>query len=170
MEKEQPITELEFFLRTFMCCLGHEPLPAPALQHPLVVVISGPCAGVVTTLSLSLKYAAPEAVKALQDSQRTIVSDPAVDMWALGVIAYELLMGKAVFPRGMNASDISACLAGSAPLPWETRQLRQRRLPELRFLRRSVMSCLQRDPLNRPTSQQLLQTWNNLFDSHSREQ
>jgi serine/threonine protein kinase len=127
------------------------------------------CAGVVTNLSLSLKYAAPEAIKALHLGQRTIMSDPAVDMWALGVISYELLMGKAVFPRGTKADTISACLSGSTPLPWETAQLRQRRLPELRFLRRSIMSCLQRDPLHRPTSQQLLQTWNNLFDSHSRE-
>ena len=127
-------------------------------------------AGVATPLALSVKYAAPEAVRAWRAGERSIVSDAAADMWALGVVAYELLLGRPAFPRGTPLEAVRAQICGAAPLPWESAQGRKRHIPELRFLRRSVMSLLERDPLKRPTSQQLLQSWNNLFDSHSTEQ
>lgn len=127
-------------------------------------------AGVATPLTLSLRYAAPEAVRAWRAGEHTIVSDAAADMWALGVMAYELLLGQPAFPRGTPLETVRAQICGAAALPWEGAQGRKRHIPELRFLRRSVMSLLERDPLKRPTSQQLLQSWNNLFDSHSTEQ
>ena len=44
------------------------------------------------------------------------------------------------------------------------------RLAKLRMLRRSLTSCLARDPAQRPTSTQLLASWNRLFDSVAGDQ
>ena len=41
-------------------------------------------------LSYSLAYAAPETIAAAERKERVVVADPAVDVWALGVMAYEL--------------------------------------------------------------------------------
>lgn len=121
-------------------------------------------AGQACPLSLSLLYAAPESVHALEAGIRTTVADPATDMWALGVISFELLTASRSFARSMSADDIRAAIAGRAPLPWETHDFRKKNIPELRMLRRSVLSCLNRDPQRRPTSTTLLQSWNGLFD------
>lgn len=121
-------------------------------------------AGQTCGLSLSLLYTAPESVHALEAGLKTVVADPATDMWALGVISFELLTASRAFARSMNAEDIRAAIAGRAPLPWETHDFRKKNVPELRMLRRSVLSCLNRDPQRRPTSTALLQSWNGLFD------
>lgn len=75
----------------------------------------------------------------------------------------------------INATDAAlstprtplACsqILGEAPLPWETTRLRKRPVPELRMLQRSVLSCLNRDPLRRPSAAEVLQAWDNLFDA-----
>lgn len=85
-------------------------------------------------------------------------------MWALGIISYELLTARRVFPRSLNSEDVRDQIVGRAALPWETADFRRKNVPELRMLRRTVMSCLSRDPLKRPTSSELLQSWNSLFD------
>lgn len=122
-------------------------------------------AGQTCPLSLSLLYAAPESLRALEAGERTTVADPATDMWALGVISFELLTASRAFARSMNAEDVRAAIAGRTPLPWETHDFRKKNVPELRMLRRSVLSCLNRDPQRRPTSTALLQSWNGLFDN-----
>jgi serine/threonine protein kinase len=138
--------------------LGLWSMGGPELKRAPVVT------GTTTHLSLSLLYAPPEAVIALEAGQKTTSADPAADMWALGVIAYELLTARRAFPRSLNAEDIRAQIIGRKALPWETPDLRKKRVPELRMLRRSVLTCLSRDPIKRPTSAELLQSWNNLFD------
>lgn len=45
-------------------------------------------AGKMENISYSLCYTAPEVVAALAAGQKQIRADPAVDVWALGVIAY----------------------------------------------------------------------------------
>lgn len=126
--------------------------------------IEGFFAGQTCPLSLSLLYAAPEAVQGLEAGQRTMIADPASDMWALGVISFELLTASRAFSRSMNADDIRDAIAGRTSLPWETHDFRKKHVPELRMLRRSVLSCLNRNPQHRPTSTALLQQWNGLFD------
>ena len=41
-------------------------------------------------MSYSLAYAAPETIAAAERKERVVVADPAVDVWSLGVMAYEL--------------------------------------------------------------------------------
>ena len=57
--------------------------------------------GVEAPMSYSLAYAAPETIEAAERKDRTVVADPAVDVWALGVMAYELFTRT----RVMNPHD-----------------------------------------------------------------
>ena len=50
-------------------------------------------AGEVATLSFSLAYAPPEVVRAFIEQADTVTAEPAMDVWALGVICYELFTG-----------------------------------------------------------------------------
>ena len=127
-------------------------------------------AGSTARLSYSLKYAAPEVVLALDAGCRTIHVDAAVDMWAVGVIAFELLTGERAFPiHDMSAASESAvheAIAGRALLPWEgDSESAQHRLVKLRGLRRTVMRCLDRDPAGRPTAAALVSSWDHTFDN-----
>ena len=45
-------------------------------------------------LRYSLKYSPPEVVHAIQQRRPTVVSTPAMDSWALGMIAVELLSSR----------------------------------------------------------------------------
>lgn len=114
-------------------------------------------------MSLSLKYAAPEVVQAYEASEQTIVVDASMDMWALGIMAFELLTQEPVFPPYTSASDVCDQVAGRKPLPWEAPDADDK-LKKLRMLRRSLVKCLSRIPSERPTSKELLASWNRLFD------
>ena len=89
----------------------------------------------------------------------------------MGVIAFELLTGERVFNHvAMGVGPASAkletfaALAGRHQLPWESSDAEQR-LSKLRGLRRTVMRCLSRAPLQRPSARALLQTWEKTFDN-----
>jgi serine/threonine protein kinase len=105
-------------------------------------------------------------IRAYRAGHRTIVADTAVDMWALGVIAFEMLTQQRAFGPQASAEEMIARTAGEAPLPWEDpSSAAQAKLRELRVLKRMVMLCLDRNPAQRPTSEHVLQSWNQLFDS-----
>ena len=42
-------------------------------------------------MSFTVKYAAPETIKAFRRGDETVKVHPAVDVWAFGVICFELL-------------------------------------------------------------------------------
>ena len=119
------------------------------------------------SLMFSLKYAAPEVVRALEAGSRTIRVDAAVDIWAIGVIAFELLTGERAFPGAMGSEAAAQeAIAGRVPLPWEGRSgVVEMRLRKLRGMRRTVLQCLDRDPAQRPSSEALLQSWDHTFDN-----
>ena len=126
-------------------------------------------AGSTVSLSLSLKYAAPEVLHALEAGSSTVIVDPAVDIWALGVIAFELLTEEPAF-SAQTMSAAKDAIAGRVPLPWEAEAPEARqRLEQLRRLRRTVLRCLARNPAERPTASALLRTWDHMFDNmHTR--
>ena len=113
-------------------------------------------AGITAPLTLSLKYAAPETIAALEAGCRTIHVDAAVDIWAIGVIAFELLTGERVFPvragESQEACDerVKAGIAGRLPLPWEPNsEGKDERLLKMRGLKRTVrVLLLPRSPMS----------------------
>ena len=115
-----------------------------------------------------LRYCAPEAVADpafAQDQQPPRPVRGAADIWAIGVIAFELLTQERVFPPEATDESIMGVLRGRA-LPWEAGVEGQtERCGRLRGLRRAVMACLERDPLKRPSAESLLSSWEHVFDS-----
>lgn len=59
-------------------------------------------AGVHAGLSFNLNYAAPELIAAQALGSSTFLSDPSADVWALGVTAFELLLGRKAVPTGVR--------------------------------------------------------------------
>jgi serine/threonine protein kinase len=124
-------------------------------------------AGSEAELLFSLPYAPPEVATAAANKATSIKVDGAVDIWALGIIAFELLTRQRVFvPFETPAEAIMAQLQGREPLPWEGPD-KDKLLPRLRALKRSILSCLAMDPAERPTSVALLGKWNSLFESET---
>jgi serine/threonine protein kinase len=151
--------------------LVHSSLHSPAIEKDNLVErrveqSSARSVGEVAPLTFSPGYAPPEVIHAYRAGRRTIVADSAVDMWALGVIAYEMLTQQRAFGPQASVEETISRTAGEALLPWEEpSRAAQAKLRELRGLKRMVMLCLDRNPAQRPTSEHVLQSWNQLFDS-----
>jgi serine/threonine protein kinase len=115
-----------------------------------------------------LRYCAPEAVanpslQLIQQPPTTVSS--AVDIWAIGVIAFELLTNTRVFSPAATDEEIMAALRGRS-LPWEVGAEGHAECCEkLRGLKRAVLACLDREPSRRPTAASLLSSWEHIFDS-----
>jgi serine/threonine protein kinase len=90
--------------------------------------------------------------------------EPAADIWALGMVAYELLTRTRAFPSGMDQDEICDQITGKAPLPWENEATKRDKLAKLKQLKPSVLRCLSRDPLDRPTAEQLHAAWIRTLD------
>ena len=120
-------------------------------------------AGTMRGLSYSLQYAAPEVLAAVEAGATSIATSAAADIWALGVIAYELLTNSRAFGMGSTRANVMAQVLGREAAPWE--QAPRAVGATLRGLRRSVMACLQRDPEQRPTAAQLVEGWEHMFDT-----
>ena len=56
-------------------------------------------------LAFTLTYAAPEVVRAFESQQRRMEASPAVDAWALGVMAFEPLTGGPAFQPLTHGCD-----------------------------------------------------------------
>ena len=125
-----------------------------------VAVTGARCAGTKAGLAFSLNYAAPEVLEAQEAGARTIVAAPAADIWALGVVAYEILSRDRAFPLTCSSASIRAQIMGREELPWE----RPGRADVLRTAKHSVLQCLARVPSARPTAPQLAATWRNLLE------
>jgi serine/threonine protein kinase len=102
---------------------------------------------------------------AFENGEKTILASPALDIWAIGVIAYELLTDRPVFDRYTSREEVISQLVGRKPLPWEDHATKEESLRKLRMLKRSITKCLSREPKERPSAQELLDSWEKLFDT-----
>ena len=66
-----------------------------------------------------MRYAPPEELSALQKGEHSVAADAAADVWALGVIAFELLTRHRVFGSSVARDTMKAQLLGREALPWE---------------------------------------------------
>lgn len=66
-----------------------------------------------------MRCTAPEVEAAREAGTAVVVTDGSADMWALGVLAYELLTQSSVFPPGVPVSTVRKMVLGRVPLPWE---------------------------------------------------
>ena len=81
------------------------------------------------------------------------------DMWAVGVMAYESLVGHMALP---TLSAIRACAAGGQPYPWELPAGKQAPAWRESRLRGLLAACLSRDPAERPTAAALAASVSNV--------
>jgi serine/threonine protein kinase len=115
-------------------------------------------------LTFTLPYAAPEVVAAFEAGQHTVAMHPAADVWALGLIAFEMLTGERIFAPFTEQQDILNAIAGRTAMPWEGVR-RPEFLRKLRIFRRHVLECLQRDPAQRPPIDVVVRGWEHLFQA-----
>ena len=100
---------------------------------------------------------APEIQAAFDQKYEASVVDEATDIWALGLMGYELLTGRPAYKQGLQRT-VRRMLVGKAPLPWEdhagspasSRHLADGQVADA--VRAVVLSCLARDPASRPSA------------------
>jgi eukaryotic-like serine/threonine-protein kinase len=110
-------------------------------------------------VTYSLNFAAPELIIAKEAGMQSVPVSTAADIWSLGLVAYEALMGRRTFSPGTRDSEIQNMLAGRLPLPWDESDPTQ-----LRTLKHSVLECLSRRPDHRPSAENVHEAWSNLLD------
>jgi serine/threonine protein kinase len=101
----------------------------------------------------TLAYAPPEVVMALE-SRTNITAEPAHDVWALGVIAFESFSRISLLSKlGANRAMCLKLAQGEEKYPWEEIQIES----EYRDSRvRSVVeACLARDAAMRPSAEEV---------------
>ena len=100
----------------------------------------------------TLAYAPPEIVCAARGDYEVPVS-AAQDVWALGMMAYEAVVGAITFT---TLDAIGECASGDLPYPWERPLSAQPAAWRRARLRPLIMPCLAREPSERPPSSELL--------------
>jgi serine/threonine-protein kinase len=108
-------------------------------------------------------WPAPQFLAPEQLEHRTKPAVPAADVYALGVIWYELLTGR--YPvKGTTRAEVAADLQQAAAPP--PRQYRPEAPAAIESL---VLQCLERRPSNRPASRQLCDALREMLTPDSRQ-
>ena len=141
---------------------------AISAEHLLHILVSymRAClsAGETTTVRCTLRYAPPEVINA-HDEGEAVTVQPAHDIWALGVMAYEVIANERAF---QSSKSIFACAEGSEVYPWEAARLAA--APQTwrkSRLRPAVQACLERDLAQRPSAAAVISRLNALCSSSS---
>ncbi|KAF6257061.1 kinase-like domain-containing protein [Scenedesmus sp. NREL 46B-D3] len=103
----------------------------------------------------SLEYCAPEVAAAVAGGDRAMVACGAADMWAVGVIAYQLATGQPFYPASWSNEDIWRALLGLSPLPSERVDIMAHAAPGEKAYMKKVSLLLQRSPMQRLTAERL---------------
>ena len=138
---------LDFGLAKSVAVLGS----AAETQPPLQALPS------VQGLKGSPHYMAPEQ---WSESECT----PATDMWALGVVLYELLCGKRPYPKSAGIVQLGVMVSASEPTP---RLAGGEHLPD--ELTELVARCLDKAPAGRPSATEVASTLQGLLSGQQRQ-
>jgi serine/threonine protein kinase len=117
------------------------------------------CAGSTGPTVPGIIYRPPEVLQATEGAGAPLPCHPAVDIWAFGVIAFELLTNSPAFAHGSTRKAIGDQISGrKGGLPWESAwgPGLEGRLVPLRGLRGLVLRCLSRDPSARPSARDVV--------------
>ena len=104
--------------------------------------------GAVEPPVFTLRYAPPESVLALHQ-KTTITAHPNQDVWAIGVLAFEMMSGQLLFPMGSTSAEVQQVLIGERRFPHEEDPSVWRKVGKLSTL---VQRMLSRDATQRPTA------------------
>jgi len=124
-----------------LCECGNEPDVVKVLDFGLVKGLGAEGGTVENIVAGTPAYLSPEAI-AEPDSV-----GPPSDLYAVGAVGYFLLTGKEVFERPTLPAILAAHLLDTPPSPHE-----RLGVPVNEMLGKLVMQCLEKDPVNRPTS------------------
>ena len=69
-------------------------------------------------MSFTLKYGAPETIRAYRRGDKRFAADPSADVWAFGMICFELLTHQEFYGQS-DAHEVMELLDSSRPLPTE---------------------------------------------------
>lgn len=118
-------------------------------------------------LEISTRWTPPEILKARDRKHESFTVDTAADIWAFGIMGYELLTGNTAFPPGLPRGTIRRMLHGKAPLPWEDHANSSELTDELtdNEVKGLVLSCLARSPSIRPPAAALAATLQKLVEA-----
>ena len=70
-------------------------------------------------MAFTVKYAAPETIQGFRSGEESCTADPAVDVWAFGMICFELLTYQKFYGVGTTADEVMRWLTSGELLPSE---------------------------------------------------
>ncbi|KAL3138737.1 hypothetical protein ABBQ32_005584 [Trebouxia sp. C0010 RCD-2024] len=103
-----------------------------------------------SNMTYTLRYAAPEVVQGDQSGREPPLATPAADVWALGVIAYEVLCGLPLFDKDMNQAEVVSMLLGYTAMPFEANPALFQSINAPPNAQNMLRQMLQRNPAARP--------------------
>jgi serine/threonine protein kinase len=112
-------------------------------------------AGRVAPIAFTLAYAAPEAVLAFSE-RCDLVVHPSLDVWGLGVLAYECLASFDAPVYFKSKAHVERCARGEEMYPWELPNDQQPVSWRRSRAKDILLPCLERDFRKRPTAGMLL--------------
>lgn len=75
------------------------------------------------TACLNVRAAAPEMVAAAAEGAASVTVSAAWDVWQLGLLAYELVLGAPLFDAEVPVHFVQMMLTDQSPLPWEVSEV-----------------------------------------------
>ena len=115
--------------------------------------------GADQSLSYTPLFAPPELGQIITTGQTHFVVSGAVDVWALGIMAWTLLTGSLPY---VSDEELVPKLLGHQLYPWEEKIDANTNF-KLGILKPAVLSMLNRDPEKRATIHQVHNEWNSLM-------